>query len=49
MRSTARRAPPPWWRPDRTATALTNQNSSGGVTEVMIKKLYLEAKLSTPS
>jgi hypothetical protein len=27
-------------------TVLTNQNSSGGVTEVMIKKLYLEAKLS---
>ena len=25
-----------------TATALTNQNTSGGVTEVMIKKLYLE-------
>jgi hypothetical protein len=32
--------------PTGTATALTNQNSSGGVTEVMIKKLYLEAKLS---
>jgi hypothetical protein len=29
-----------------TATALTNQNTSGGVTEVMVKKLYLEAKLS---
>jgi hypothetical protein len=28
--------------PTGTATALTNQNSSGGVTEVMIKKLYLE-------
>jgi hypothetical protein len=27
-------------------TVLTNQNSSGGVTEVMVKKLYLEAKLS---
>jgi hypothetical protein len=32
--------------PTGTATALTNQNSSGGVTEVMLKKLYLEAKLS---
>src|SRR3977135_588334 len=30
--------------PTGTATALTNQNSSGGVSEVMIKKLYLEAK-----
>src|SRR6266850_1677262 len=29
-----------------TTTVLTNQNSSGGVTEVMVKKLYLEAKLS---
>jgi hypothetical protein len=28
--------------PTGTATALTNQNSSGGVTEVFIKKLYLE-------
>jgi hypothetical protein len=28
--------------PTGTTTALTNQNSSGGVTEVMIKKLYLE-------
>jgi hypothetical protein len=27
-----------------TTTALTNQNTSGGVTEVMIKKLYLEGK-----
>ena len=27
-----------------TATALTNQNTSGGVTEVMIKKLYLQGK-----
>src|SRR5882757_2567925 len=32
--------------PTGTTTALTNQNSSGGVTEVMIKKLYLEGKLS---
>jgi hypothetical protein len=32
--------------PTGTTTALTNQNSSGGVTEVFIKKLYLEAKLS---
>jgi hypothetical protein len=32
--------------PTGTATALTNQNSSGGVTEVMIKKLYLEGKFS---
>jgi hypothetical protein len=29
-----------------TTTALTNQNTSGGVTEVMIKKLYLEGKFS---
>src|SRR5665213_2938170 len=28
--------------PTGTATALTNQNTSGGVTEVFIKKLYLE-------
>lgn len=28
--------------PTGTATAITNQNSSGGVTEVFIKKLYLE-------
>ncbi len=28
-----------------TTTALTNGNTSGGVTEVMVKKLYLEAKL----
>jgi hypothetical protein len=28
--------------PSGTATALTNQNSSGGVAEVFIKKLYLE-------
>ena len=28
--------------PTGTATAITNQNSSGGVTEVMIKKFYLE-------
>ena len=27
-----------------TTTALTNQNTSGGVTEVMIKRLYLEGK-----
>jgi hypothetical protein len=27
-------------------TVLTNQNSSGGVTEVMVKKLYLEGKFS---
>jgi len=27
-----------------TTTALTNQNTSGGVTEVMIKKLYLQGK-----
>lgn len=32
--------------PTGTATALTNQNTSGGVTEVMIKKLYLEGKFS---
>jgi hypothetical protein len=32
--------------PTGTTTALTNQNSSGGVTEVMIKKLYLEGKFS---
>jgi hypothetical protein len=32
--------------PTGTATALTNQNSSGGVTEVMVKKLYLEGKFS---
>jgi hypothetical protein len=32
--------------PTGTATALTNQNTSGGVAEVMVKKLYLEAKLS---
>ena len=32
--------------PTGTTTALTNQNTSGGVTEVFIKKLYLEAKLS---
>ncbi len=30
--------------PTGTTTALTNQNTSGGVTEVMIKKLYLEGK-----
>jgi hypothetical protein len=30
--------------PTGTTTAITNQNSSGGVTEVMIKKLYLQAK-----
>jgi hypothetical protein len=29
-----------------TATALTNQNTSGGATEVMVKKLYLEGKFS---
>src|SRR5215471_14458425 len=29
-----------------TTSALTNQNTSGGVTEVMIKKLYLEGKFS---
>jgi hypothetical protein len=29
-----------------TTTVLTNQNSSGGVTEVMVKKLYLEGKFS---
>src|SRR4051794_14192412 len=28
--------------PTGTATALTNQNTSGGATEVMIKRLYLE-------
>jgi hypothetical protein len=28
--------------PTGTTTAITNQNTSGGVTEVMIKKLYLE-------
>ncbi len=32
--------------PTGTATALTNQNTSGGVTEVMIKKLYIEGKFS---
>ncbi|MEA3180787.1 MAG: hypothetical protein QOI59_4310 [Gammaproteobacteria bacterium] len=32
--------------PTGTTTALTNQNSSGGVTEVMLKKLYLEGKFS---
>jgi len=32
--------------PTGTNTALTNQNSSGGVTEVMVKKLYLEGKFS---
>jgi len=32
--------------PTGTTTALTNQNSSGGVTEVMVKKLYLEGKFS---
>lgn len=32
--------------PTGTTTALTNQNSSGGVTEVFIKKLYLEGKFS---
>jgi hypothetical protein len=32
--------------PPGTTTALTNQNSSGGVTEVFIKKLYLEGKFS---
>jgi hypothetical protein len=32
--------------PTGTATALTNQNGSGGVTEVMVKKLYLEGKFS---
>jgi hypothetical protein len=31
--------------PTGTATALTNQNSSGGATEVFIKKLYLQAKI----
>jgi hypothetical protein len=30
--------------PTGTTTALTNQNTSGGVTEVMIKLLYLQAK-----
>lgn len=30
--------------PTGTTTALTNQNSSGGVSEVFIKKLYLEGK-----
>jgi hypothetical protein len=29
-----------------TTTALTSQNTSGGVTEVMIKKLYLEGKFA---
>ncbi len=29
-----------------TTNALTNQNTSGGVTEVMIKRLYLEGKFS---
>ena len=32
--------------PTGTTTALTNQNTSGGVTEVMIKKLYLQAKFN---
>lgn len=32
--------------PTGTTTALTNQNTSGGVTEVMVKKLYLEGKFS---
>jgi hypothetical protein len=32
--------------PSGTTTALTNQNSSGGVTEVMVKKFYLEGKFS---
>jgi hypothetical protein len=30
--------------PTGTTTVLSNQNSSGGVTEVMVKKLYLEGK-----
>jgi hypothetical protein len=32
--------------PNATTTALTNQNSSGGVSEVFIKKLYLEGKFN---
>jgi len=32
--------------PTGTTTALTNQNSSGGVSEVFIKKLYLEGKFN---
>jgi len=32
--------------PAGTTTALTNQNSSGGVSEVFIKKLYLEGKFN---
>ena len=33
--------------PTGTTTALTNQNSSGNVSEVFIKKLYLEAKFNS--